>query len=359
MDLERERGITIKAHTVRLLYQARDGHDVHAEPHRHAGARRLLVRGVPEPRRVRGRHPDRRRRAGGRGADPRELLPGLRRRTSTIVPVLNKIDLPQADVEGTTQQIIDLLGLGPDEPIAISAKSGTGVAEVLEAIVHRIPPPVGDPEAPLKALVFDSFYDSYQGVVIYVRVIDGRVVPGMKILLMSNGKVFEVQQVGVFSPADACRWTSSPPARSASSPRRSSGSPTRSIGRDDHRRGEPHRRAAPRVIATRSPWSSRGSIPSRTPTTKALRDALEKLRLNDSAFNFEPEIVPRAGLRLPLRVPRDAPPGDRPGAARAGVRPLADRHRPVGPLPHRRRPGGDDRDRQPLEAAAGGRDRAR
>src|SRR5205085_12215405 len=106
----------------------------------------------------------------------------------TIVPVLNKSDLPAADVEGTREQITEMLDLDGSEALAISAKHGTGVPDVLEAIVARIPPPKGDPDAPLKALVFDSFYDSYQGVVIYLRLKDGRVRPGMKILMMGNGR---------------------------------------------------------------------------------------------------------------------------------------------------------------------------
>src|SRR4029434_265791 len=117
-----------------------------------------------------------------------------------IVPVINKIDLPAADIEGTREQITETLELDGSEALAISAKHGTGVPEVLEAIVARIPPPVGDLDAPLKALVFDSFYDSYQGVVTHVRVVNGRVRAGTRILLMASGKTYDVQQVGVFSP---------------------------------------------------------------------------------------------------------------------------------------------------------------
>src|SRR5439155_2897467 len=114
--------------------------------------------------------------------------------------LINKDELPEADVEGTRGAITTALDLDGSEALAMSAKHGTGVPEVLEAIVTQIPPPVGDPDAPLKALVFDSFYDSYQGVVVYVRLTDGHVRPGMRVLLMSNGRAYDVQQVGVFSP---------------------------------------------------------------------------------------------------------------------------------------------------------------
>jgi GTP-binding protein LepA len=286
MDLERERGITIKAHTVRLLYRARDGHE-------------YTLNLIDTPGHVDFSYEVSRALAACEGAVLIiDAAQGIEAQTLanfylasdanlTIVPVINKIDLPAADVEGTREAITEVLDLDGTEALAISAKHGTGVPEVLEAIVARIPPPQGDADAPLKALVFDSYYDSYQGVVVYVRLTDGRVRAGTRILLMSNARTYEVQQVGVFSPDMR-------PVEELSAGQ--VGYITASIKRvSDAKVGETitdalrptaapfpgYRDAKPMVFA--------GLYPIEDTDYEALRDALEKLRLNDPAFNYEPE----------------------------------------------------------------------
>jgi GTP-binding protein LepA len=286
MDLERERGITIKAHTVRLLYRARDGQE-------------YTLNLIDTPGHVDFSYEVSRALAACEGA----LLivdaaQGIEAQTLanfylasdaglTIVPIINKIDLPAADVEGTRDQITETLDLDGAEALAISAKRGTGVPDVLEAIVARIPPPQGDPDAPLKALVFDSFYDSYQGVVLRVRLFDGRVSASTRILLMSNGRTYDVQQVGVFSPDMR-------PVEELSAGQ--VGFITASIKRvADAKVGETVTEAM-RPTATpfpgyrdAKPMVFAGLFPIEDTDYEALRDALEKLRLNDPAFNFEPE----------------------------------------------------------------------
>jgi GTP-binding protein LepA len=286
MDLERERGITIKAHTVRLLHRGADGQE-------------YTLNLIDTPGHVDFSYEVSRALAACEGAVLIvDASQGIEAQTLanyylaanaglTIIPVINKIDLPAADLEGTRAQITELLGLDGAEALAISAKHGTGVPEVLEALVRRIPPPVGDPDAPLKALVFDSFYDSYQGVVVYVRLTDGRVRAGTRVLLMSTGRAYDVQQVGVFTPD--MRQVEELSAGQV-------GYLTASIKRvADAKVGETITEAA-RPTAEAFPGYRdakamvfAGLYPIEDTDYEALRDALEKLRLNDPAFNFEPE----------------------------------------------------------------------
>jgi GTP-binding protein LepA len=286
MDLERERGITIKAHTVRLLYQARDGQE-------------YTLNLIDTPGHVDFSYEVSKALAACEGAILIvDASQGIEAQTLanfylasdaglTIIPVINKIDLPAADVEGTRRQITELLGLDGDEALAISAKHGTGVDEVVEGIIHRIPPPQGDPAAPLKALVFDSFYDSYQGVVVYVRLKDGTVRPGARILLMSTGRSYDVQQVGVFTPemrqveelsAGQVGYITASMKRVADA---KVGETITEAARPTAEAFPGYRDAKPMVFA--------GLYPIEDTEYEALRDALEKLRLNDPAFNFEPE----------------------------------------------------------------------
>jgi GTP-binding protein LepA len=286
MDLEKERGITIKQHTVRLLHTAADGQE-------------YTLNLIDTPGHVDFSYEVSRSLAACEGALlVVDAAQGVEAQTLanfylaldaglTIVPLINKIDLPAADVAGTRGQISELLGLDGDEAIPISAKHGTHVPEVLEAIVHRIPPPAGDPGAPLKALVFDSFYDSYQGVVVYVRLLDGRVRPGQRILLMASGRTYEVQQVGIFAPdmrpvealeAGEVGFLTASIKRVADA---KIGDTITDAFRPTAEACPGYRDAKPMVFA--------GLYPIEDTDYEGLRDALEKLRLNDSAFTFEPE----------------------------------------------------------------------
>src|SRR5512145_2911899 len=199
MDLERERGITIKAHPVRLNYTAQDG-------------RRFVLNLIDTPGHVDFGYEVTRSLAACEGALLLvDAAQGVEAQTLAnaylavdnnleIIPVINKIDLPSAQPDECKRQIEDIIGLDSAGAILASAKEGTGVQEILEAIVSRFHPPTGEPNAPLKALIFDSWYDPYRGVVIVVRVIDGAVRKGMKLRFMAEGQDYDAEQLGIFTP---------------------------------------------------------------------------------------------------------------------------------------------------------------
>jgi GTP-binding protein LepA len=286
MDLERERGITIKAHTVRLLYQAKDGHeyqlnlidtpghvDFSYEVSRSLSACEgaLLVIDASQ------------------GVEAQTLANAhlAMNNNLEIVPVINKIDLPGAEIEATRQQIEHALALDASDALLISAKQGTGIPEVLEAIVKRIPPPAGSPEAPLQALVFDSWFDSYRGVVVLARVVQGTLAVGTRIRLWSNNQVYTVEELGVRTPKPVrveALHAGEVGFLIANIKRVSDSRIGDTITDEDRPSAEPlpgFQEIKPMVFA--------GLYPVDASDYELLRDALEKLRLNDSSFFFEPE----------------------------------------------------------------------
>jgi GTP-binding protein LepA len=336
MDLERERGITIKATAVRMDWRAPgptppqvigDRGQVTAEP---AGEQRSPTSStshltpdtyelnlIDTPGHVDFTYEVSRALAACEGA----LLvvdasQGIEAQTLanvylaleqdlTIIPVVNKIDLPSAEPERVAQELVDVIGFKAEEVLFVSAKEGTGCEELLEAIVERVPPPAGDPEAPLRALIFDSKYDSYKGVVAYVRVVDGRVPARGKLRLMANRRSLEPIEVGVFRPSFSpteglstgevgyvatglktvreCRVgdtiTEEPGARSQGSGVRSQESGARRGAATVPLPG--YKPAKPMVFA--------GLYPANAEDYELLRDALEKLQLNDASLQYQPE----------------------------------------------------------------------
>ena len=211
-----------------------------------------------------------------------------------IVPVINKIDLPAADPEGAAKELEEVIGIPAEDAVFASAKAGIGIDEILEAVVARIPPPPGDPEAPLKALVFDSFYDAYQGVILFVRVLEGTVRAKDQITLMNAGKSFEVDKVGTFTPglvvgqelqAGAVGWVAAGIKDIADA----------QVG--DTLTGKERRtdEAFP-GFKPAQPVVFSGLYPTDTEDYRKLRDALEKLKLNDAAFSFDPETSEALGF---------------------------------------------------------------
>jgi GTP-binding protein LepA len=286
MDLERERGITIKAHAVRLNYRASDGdlyqlnlidtpghvdfsYEVSRSLQACEGA--LLVVDASQ------------------GVEAQTLANTYLalHHNLEIIPVINKIDLPAAEPERIREQIETVIGLDARDAVLVSAKQGTGVHEVLEAIVHLVPPPKGSPDAPLRALIFDSWFDAYRGVIILVRVMDGRLRKGQKIRLWSNGQVYEVEALGYQAPkATPCDELAAGEVGflSATIKTVSDAKIGDTITDDEN----PAAEALPGFEEIK-PMVFAGLYPVESHEHGVLRDALEKLRLNDSAFNFEPE----------------------------------------------------------------------
>jgi GTP-binding protein LepA len=286
MDLERERGITIKAQTAALDYKARDG-------------KQYLLNLIDTPGHVDFSYEVSRSLSACEGA----LLvvdasQGVEAQTVAncytateqgveVIPVLNKMDLPQVEPERVISEIEDIVGIPAQDALRVSAKSGEGVADILEAVIQRIPPPAGDPEAPLKALIIDSWFDNYVGVVMLVRVVDGELKPKDRILLMSSGASYGCEQVGVFTP-------------------KAKGKAALKAGEVGFVTAGIKELKAAKVgdtltLAQRpatgplpgfkdiKPQVFAGLYPVDAGDYESLRDALEKLHLNDSSLRYEPE----------------------------------------------------------------------
>ena len=286
MDLERERGITIKASAVRMTYRARDGLEYELNL-------------IDTPGHVDFSYEVSRALAACEGAVLLvDASQGIEAQTLanfflalyqglTIVPAVNKIDLPAADPERVAQELCDTFGFRRDEVLFVSAKDGTGVPELLEEIVRRVPPPSGRPDAPLRALVFDSKYDPYKGVIAYVRVVDGHLDGRRPLRLMATNRRLEPLEVGFFRPSP----TPSQSLTAGEVGYVATGLKTvgdcrvgDTITWDDDPAAEPlpgYRPPKPMVFA--------GLYPADAEEYQALRDALEKLKLNDAALIFEPE----------------------------------------------------------------------
>ena len=286
MDLERERGITIKAQAVRLEYVGKDGE-------------KYMINLIDTPGHVDFTYEVSRSLAACEGALlVVDAAQGIEAQTLAnvylalennleIIPVINKIDLPSADPENVKHEIEDVIGLDASEAVLASAKTGIGIEEILDAIIDKVPAPSGDVNAPLQALIFDSYFDAYKGVIAYVRVMDGNIKPGMKLKMMATDKTFEVTDVGIFKPS-LINIDELGPGQV--------GFVAGSIKNvKDVRVGDTitslHNPAQNQLPGYRkmNPMVYCGLYPVDSADYDALKDALEKLQLNDASLLFEPE----------------------------------------------------------------------
>ncbi len=293
MDLERERGITIKLNAVELNYTAKNGET-------------YIFHLIDTPGHVDFTYEVSRSLAACEGAVlVVDAAQGIEAQTLAnvylaldndleILPVINKIDLPAADPERVRQEIEDVIGIDASEAVLASAKAGIGIEDILEQIVEYVPAPSGDLDAPLKALIFDSIYDSYRGVVLNVRITDGMVKPGDKIKLMSNGKTFDVTEVGVFSPKAVARDFLMVGDVGYITASIKTVQDTR-VGDTVTLADNPAADALP-GYRKMNPMVYCGLYPIDTSRYNDLREALEKLQLNDAALQFEPETSQALGF---------------------------------------------------------------
>ncbi|BDG06468.1 translation elongation factor 4 [Anaeromyxobacter oryzae] len=293
MDLERERGITIKAQTVRMKYRAKDGKDYELNL-------------IDTPGHVDFAYEVSRSLAACEGAIlVVDATQGVEAQTLAnvyqaldhdleIIPVINKIDLPSANVDEVRREIEDVIGLDASEAVPASAKEGIGIGDILEQIVKKVPPPEGDPDAPLKAIVFDSWYDSYRGVVMLVRVFEGTIRPKQDIRLWSNGKEFQVQELGYFAPF-ATPVQELQAGEVGICVANVKDVHDAKVGDTITEARRPTAEPFPDFKVVK-PMVFSGVFPVDAADYEQLRDALEKLRLNDSAFTYEPETSQALGF---------------------------------------------------------------
>lgn len=293
MDLERERGITIKAQAVRSIYKARNGEE-------------YMLNFIDTPGHVDFTYEVSRALAACEGALlVIDATQGIEAQTLAnvylaldndleIIPVINKIDLPSADPDHVKKEVEDVIGIDASDAVLCSAKTGLGIEDVLEAIVARVPAPQGSSEAPLKALVFDSKFDAYKGVVLYVRIMEGRLRKGMKIRMMATGAEFDVTEVGYFKPGivNVDELEEGQVGFFAASIKNVKDARVGDTVTDANRPAEHalpgYRKATPMVYC--------GLYPVENSDYDNLRDALEKLQLNDASLVFEPETSTALGF---------------------------------------------------------------